>query len=103
MIIDIDAIETEITEGTLVPTSDELSGMSAYKVGVILNETLEALAARGVKLIERNKPYTTQHIYTYGRNGSIDGVKHESMTSVRFTDEQVEKFIKKMVSRNLVK
>src|ERR1700748_2687814 len=88
-------IAQQVAEGTITSTApEELSGYTPYQVGKVLAETY---ATVGITTVVQ-----PQYVYNLARSGKIDGIKG-STTGRRFTEEQVEEFVTKMVARNLPK
>lgn len=94
--IDITKLQAQIESGELVAEDEVvLEGATPYAIWKQLNNVFAQLK------IVRDTPITPQYIYNLARQGKINPTKKGSQTNVRYTDDEVEAFITKMVAQNL--
>ena len=71
-------------------------GYTPYQVWKIVVETMEVMSLPTSKI-------TSQMMYNYAKNGSIDGQKYESTKGVRFSEDTVKYFVAKFVAKQAKK
>src|ERR1700755_2256881 len=75
-----------------VECDQDSNGSTAFGVATVANQVFEELGL--------DVSFKPQYMYNESRNGKIDGVKHAAGEKVRFTDEQVELYVAKLVAKH---
>lgn len=90
-------IDNIVTLSESVEIEELTEGHTAYGVYTVAKTVFEKL---NVPFVNREgNEIKSQVFYNYGKNGSIDGVKHASLKGVTFTDADVEMFVAKMIAK----
>lgn len=76
-----------------VEIEEETDGMTAFGIWKVAKEVFEQLGLDFVT--ERGKEIPSQAFYNYSKNGSISGVKGQK----RYSDDEVELFVAKLVAK----
>jgi hypothetical protein len=94
----IESIKSEVERGEIKSEVVRVKGggYTAYQLWSITVATFKAIGIR------REKELTSQYVYNMCRQGMADGQTYkEGLKGVRFSEEDAERFVRKMVARNL--